>query len=170
MKEREEKWDLLDVISLFHTLHFAYQKATKEVLGASSTLFVRPVLEIFRTIEGERGTEIISCKTLDHAFEKFSRMLEGTGVVEEAKFVKLSPIRYVLRIRKCQFAGPAHRRLAPKDATCPYALIAMSIFERYTHGKFPKKVVRRNDSEFTETGSKTIIELIPIVSIATRPR
>ena len=80
---------------------------------------------------------------------------EETGFVKKFRFEKLGPERYVVRVDGCVWAGHIHEELKPKDVTCPFALLAMSIFEKVLNGK-----VRVADSEYFKTGTRTRIELL----------
>jgi hypothetical protein len=91
--------------------------------------------------------------TLNQIFTNFSRKLIKAKVVEEAKFEEVAPSKYVLHIDRCIYAEDVHSMLKPKDVICPWALIAMAIFEM-AEGKRVKNAW----SEYSELGSKTRIE------------
>ena len=76
------------------------------------------------------------------------------GNIDEV-FEKLTPKRYILHVDGCVWAPHIHRELKPRDVTCPFALIAMAIFEEVLKGK-----VKVADSEYYENGTKTRIELL----------
>jgi len=147
--------DFLDVATLFHCLLFAYQKALKNILDSGSAIFVHPVLEIVARINERVGINLIEGETIDEVFDNLSRLIQNTEMVKEFRFEKVAPKKFVLHINGCVLAPHVHKELEPKDVTCPYALLAMSIFERVLSGK-----VKVCDSEYSDNGTKTLIELL----------
>ena len=143
----------LDIPTFFHTILFAYQKKLKDILGSGEAVFVHPVLDTISLIEHEKGLNLIKGETLDEVFENFANEMKKTGAITEATFKKLGPDRYIFNVEGCAFAEYAHDLLRPKDVACPYALIAMSIFQSVTGKK-----VKNAESLFTSTGAGTIIE------------
>jgi hypothetical protein len=142
----------MDMPTFFHTILFAYQKRLKEILGSGEAIFVHPVLETISLIEKEKGLNLIQGETLDEIYENFSKQLLKTKIVEKALFEKLAPKKYVFHVEGCAFGKFSHDLLKPKDVICPFALIAMSIFQSATGKK-----VKITDSEFTPDGTKTLI-------------
>jgi len=142
----------IDMPTFFHTILFAYQKRLEDILGSGEVIFVHPVLETISLIEKEKGLNLIQGETLDEIYENFSKQLVRSKVVKKAWFEKLGPERYVLHVEECAFAGFSHSLLKPKDVICPFALIAMSIFQSVVGRK-----VKVSDSEFTIDGTKTLI-------------
>jgi len=92
---------------------------------------------------------------LDEVFENFAGELKKTGVITDVAFKKLGAERYAFLVDGCAFAKYAHDLLKPRDVACPYALVAMSIFQSVTGKK-----VKSNESYFTPNGAETIIEAI----------
>ena len=86
-------------------------------------------------------------ETIDKVFENFQKELKKTT------FEKLEPEKYVFSVDGCAFSNPCHTLLDPKDVTCTYALIVMSLFQAKTGKK-----VKPTLSEFSPEGAKTIIE------------
>ncbi len=152
MNKLSEKPDL-DIPTFFHSILFAYQKKLKDILGPGEAVFVHPVLETFHLIAREKGIKMVDGETVDEIFENFQKELKKTGLVKEATFEKLEPEKYVFHVDGCAFSNPCHTLLDPKDVTCTYALIAMSLFQAKT-GKKVKPAL----SEFSPEGAKTIIE------------
>jgi hypothetical protein len=152
MKERLEE---SDIGTLLHGILFAYQKSVKDILGTGSAIFVHPVLSIIKRINKKTGVNLIQGRNIDEVFKNLSKVMSTTGLVREFRFEKLAPRSYVLHIDGCVWAPHIHEELKPRDATCPYALIAMSIFEEVLKGK-----VKVADSEYYKNGTKTRIELL----------
>lgn len=145
----------LDVGTLFHCILFAYQKALKDILGTGSAVFVHPVLKTVTRISEKQGINLIEGETIDEVFDNLSKLIEGTKIIGEFRFERLAPEKYVLHIDGCVWAPHIHEELKPKDVTCPFALLAMSIFEKILNGK-----VKVADSEYFKTGTRTRIELL----------
>jgi len=145
----------LDVGTLFHCILFAYQKALKDILGTGSAVFVHPVLKTVTRMSERQGINLIRGETIDEVFDNLSRLIEETGFLKEFRFEKLGPEKYVLHLDGCVWASHIPEELKPKDVTCPFALLAMSIFEKVLNGR-----VRVADSEYFKTGTRTRIELL----------
>lgn len=149
----EKSLDQLDIGTLLHGILFAYQKSLKDILGTGSATFVHPVLDIIKRINKRTGVNLIKGRDIDEVFENLSKVMATTGLVERFQFEKLSPKRYILHVERCVWAPHIHGELKPKDVTCPFALIAMSIFEEVLKSK-----VKVADSEYQTNGTKTRIE------------
>lgn len=139
----------LDIGTLLHGLLFAYQKATKDALGSGCEVFLRPTLEILAKIHYE---EIFRGRTLGEAVASFSEMLLKGRVVEKISFEKIGSEKYLLRIDGCVWAKRIHKELKPKDVTCPFALIVMAIY-----GKYSGEIVEETESKYFEEGTETEI-------------
>jgi len=139
----EEKLEEADIGTLLHGILFAYQKTVKNILGTGAAIFVHPVLNI------------IKGRNIDEVFENLSKIMPTTGIMKEFRFEKFAPTKYILHVDGCVWAPHIHEELKPRDVACPFALIAMSIFEEVLKGK-----VKVADSEYTKNGNKTIIELL----------
>lgn len=159
-----ESESTIDMPTFFHTILFAYQKRLKDILGSGEAVFVHPILETINLIEKKKGLNLIQGKTLDEIYENFSKQLEKSKVVKKAWFEKLGLEKYMLNIEGCAFAEPAHDLLKPKDVACPFALMAMAIFQSVVGKK-----VKVTDSEFTSDGTKTLITLSSLYEESTSP-
>ena len=147
--------DYNDVGTLLHGMLFAYQKAVKDVLGTGSAVFVHPILEIVRRIGGRTGVNLMSGSNVDEVFANLSTIVPTAGIMKAFRFEKLGHQRYVVHVEECVWAPHIHHELKPKDVTCPFALLAMAVFEEATKGK-----IRVMDSEYSQNGTKTTIELL----------
>lgn len=142
-----------EVSALLHATLFAYQKKLSEILGSGEAIFTHPIIKTIKLINEETGLNLIKGQTPDQAFENYAQTLINAKVVKKAEFEKLNSAGYLLHIDECVFAEHIHHLLKPKDVTCPWALLAMSIFEAVTNKK-----VRNAKSTYTELGCKTKIE------------
>lgn len=145
----------LDIGTLFHCILFAYQKAMKDILGTGSAVFVHPGLKTVARISEKQGINLIEGETIDEVFDNLSKLIEGTKIIGEFRFERLASEKYILHIDECVWAPHIHAELKPKDVTCPFALLAMSISEKVLNGK-----VKVADSEYFKTGTRTRIELL----------
>jgi len=152
----KENFDEIDVGALMHRILFAYQKAAKDILGTGSAILVRPVLDMIKEINERTGeVNLIKGRNIDEVFENLSKVMSAAGLVKEFRFEKLSTKKYVLHVEGCIWVPHIHKKLKPRDIICPYAFIAMSLFEEVLKNKV--KIVY---SEFHKNGSKTRIEPI----------
>ena len=145
--------DQADIGVLLHGILFAYQKIAKETLGTGAAIFVHPVLDILRGISKRTGVNLIEGCNIDEVFENLSKAMQTTGLITAFRFEKHSPNIYTLHVDRCVWAPHIHSELKPHDVTCPYALMAMSIFEEIL-----KCRVKVADSEYAENGCRTRIE------------
>jgi len=155
MRKMKEGLDQSDIGTLLHGILFAYQKTVKDTLGTGAAIFVHPVLNIVKGISKRTGVNLINGSNIDEVFENLSKVMSTTNLVAGFRFEKLCPNTYMLCIEGCVWAPHIHNELKPKDVTCPYALIAMSIFEEALKCK-----VKVADSEYLEDGCRTRIEPI----------
>lgn len=80
-------------------------------------------------------------------------------VFSPVKWVGIDEIedgKYLFRIEGCRFLKHIHEFLNTKDTTCPFALAAMAFIQLSTGKK-----VLSTESEYTKTGTKTVIEFLP---------
>jgi hypothetical protein len=150
MGSEESAW--LNVGTLLHGLLFAYQKATKDLLGSGCEVFVQPTLDILAKIHDKDDLKLFRGKTLEEAVASFSKMLTNAKVVRGITFEKTGPEKYLLRIGGCAWAKHIHKELEPKDVTCPLALIVMAIYRKYSGQK-----VEETESKYLEEGTETEI-------------
>lgn len=127
----------------------------KDILGTGSAVFVHPVLKTVTRISDKQGINLSEGETIEEVLDNLSKLIEDTKIIREFRFEKLAPEKYVLHIDDCVWATHIHEELKPKDVTCPFALLAMSIFEKVLNGK-----VKVADSEYFKTGTRTRIELL----------
>jgi hypothetical protein len=151
----EKKLEAEDIGTLLHGILFAYQKSVKDILGTGASIFVRPILDIVKTINERAGVNLIKGDNIDEVFDNLSKVMQTTGIMQGFRFEKLASAKYVLHIEKCVWAPHVHADLEPEDVTCPFALISMAIFEKVLKNK-----VKVNDSEYSKDGTATIIELL----------
>ena len=141
-----------DIATIFHGILFAYQKASRDILGTGTAVFIHPILEIIRKISHRTGINLIKSSNIDEVFENFSKAMPASGIVKGFRFEKLAPKKYVLHVEGCAWAPHIHSELKPEDVTCPFALMAMAVFEEVT-----KERVKLADSTYITDGTKTVI-------------
>lgn len=136
---------------------FAYQKSTRTILGSGENVLLHPILNTFELTCNKQGLDLTKGETLDEVFQNFAKQLEKTGFVESARFEKIAPEKYMFHLDGCAFASGIHDLLKPKDVTCPFAIMAKTLFQKVTNKK-----TLPSDSMFTSTGHQTMIE--PIIA------
>jgi len=150
-----KKLTQLDVASLFHGVLFAYQKALKDVLGQTpSSLIAKQAIPIFERIDEKAALGLANTKSPDKALNKFAKLLMDSELAKKVSLEKHSQ-GYNFDVDGCAFASHVHDMLQPKDVTCPWAIIAMSIVQKTSNRK-----VEMSLSEFYPEGSKTPIVLL----------
>lgn len=141
----------LGCISMLHALHFALQKAVRHVLDEpGSRVIDSKMIDILMDVLA--ASSLLSSG--GDVLENYVTLLKRSGLVGDVSLEKASDDRYLLKFENCIFASNVHPLLKPKDVTCLWAYVAMSLYMKAT-GQKPELV----DSYFTDTGSKT--ELTP---------
>ena len=142
-----------EIGTLFHGILFAYQKSIRDIMGTGYAVFMHPILDIIKKISENTGINLIKGRNLDEVFENLSKVMPTTGLVREFRFEKIAPKKYSLHVGGCVWAPHIHSELNPVDVICPYALLAMSIFQEVSKSK-----VGLVGSEYYKNGTKTKIE------------
>lgn len=148
---RNEK--LPDVATLFHSLLVAYQIALKNILGTGRAVFVGPVLENFIKINEATGVHMVARQSLDATLQNLCETIKASGLVKDFRLEKLGAQKYMVHVDGCIWAPEAHKKLEPKDLTCPFALMAMALVQAHSGNR-----IKFVDSEYHEKGTKTRIE------------
>lgn len=148
----EEYTYMLDVGTLLHNLLFSYQRAVKTVLGSGSELFTHPALKTLLSIEDHTNLKLVNGKTLEEAMANFSQFLVNAQVARECSFKKVGD-RHCFKVDGCIWARHIHNELKPSEVACPFALIAMALYHKFT-GLAPKIA----DSTYFPEGTETVVE------------
>lgn len=151
--KKGKKLKALDVSALFHTMLFAHQKRQDEYLGSGALLLVRPILQTIDHIHKDADINLLEGNNVEEVLDNFAKMIVETEVVEKAGVQKIREDKYVFKIDGCQYAEHVHHLLDPKDVTCPFALIAMTLYQKSTG-----EIVKLNYSKLDEEGAETVIE------------
>ncbi|MCP8313291.1 MAG: hypothetical protein H3Z53_02805 [archaeon] len=150
-----------DISVLFHSVLFAHQMALRNNLGEiPSAVITTKVVPIIEGMIEKDFPELANAENTDDALKKFIDLLRASGFVLRANIEKDGE-KYILNIDGCVFGGHVHPMLKPKDVTCPWAILAMSIIQkRSILQKINNRRVKMNLSEFSPSGSKTLIEFL----------
>ncbi|MGQ9642146.1 MAG: hypothetical protein ACUVUF_08560 [Candidatus Bathycorpusculaceae bacterium] len=154
--QTEQFENLCDVEYLFHILLFIYKGIVKDILGTGAAIFEQPTYNAIRSMLEKNGIDFAKGENIKVALDNYARMLQGSGLVGEARFEKVGSNKYVLHIDKCIYAKRLHRCLKPflKDQTCRYGLLATAIFQKFYGNK-----VKVAPSHYTQEGTQTTIQL-----------
>jgi len=145
----------MDVGALFHSVLFAHQKALKGILGERiTTIITGATLPTIEKVLGKASSRIVRAERTEDALKRFADLLLVSELISGAN-IRKEGSGYLMEIDGCAFAEHVHHMLNPKDVTCPWAIIAMSIAQ-----KASGQGVKMSLSEFTPKGSKTLIELV----------
>lgn len=145
----------LDVAALFHSILSAYRRTLRDLVGdaVTSTIAYRTI-PIIESIIEKSSPELTNTDNTDDALKKFADLLVVSKLVSEDHLEKDGE-KCVLDIGRCVFAEHVHSMLSPKDVTCPWAIIAMSMVQ-----KISKQIVMLSLSEFSPLGTMTPIEFL----------
>jgi hypothetical protein len=142
---------MLDIGTILHNLFFSYQKSLKNVLGTGAEVFVDPT--ILLSIEEEDRLKLVSSKCLDEALRTFGDFLVKSRVIQSYDVEKTDEERYAFRVNGCVWARHIHKTIAPKDVVCPFGLVAMSLYKKFTGN-----TVNERESNYYSNGSETALE------------
>ncbi len=145
-----ENESLVDVYILMHSLLFSYQKSAKSILGESAEIFINPSIHFLLNLEKQERIAIVTSKTLEEALSHFADMLVRAKVVKACSFKKITEDIYTFKVDGCIWAKRVHSILNPKDVTCPYGLVAMALYSKFTGNE-----VKENESIYIEDGCET---------------
>jgi hypothetical protein len=138
--------NLIDMSGFFHTILFAYQKSVKDILGTGEASLIHPILD---------KIILVNSKQSNMTMDIFLEELMKRGAVKWVEFEEAEDGKYLFEVKGCRFSKHIHEFLNTKDTTCPLALAVMAFLQSSTGKK-----VRPTDSEYTKTGTKTIIEFL----------
>ena len=145
---------VLDVGALYHDLLFSYQRAQKLYHGPRGSSYVlQSTLNFLLRIEEQGRIDIENSQNFEEAISKFADFLKKGKIIKSLTIEELDPDQYSIRVEGCIFAGKVHKMVNTKDVTCPYAMVAMSLFN-----KFKGKPAIERESTYFENGTQTIIE------------
>jgi hypothetical protein len=143
----------VDLCSFFHTMLFAYQKSVKDILGSGEAALIHPILDKIISVTTKQN--LVKGDNFDKAIENFLEDLLKEGVVKWVEFEEVEDGKYTFIVKGCRFSKHIHEFLNTKDTTCPLALAVMAFLQSSTGKK-----VRPTESEYTKTGTKTLIEFL----------
>ena len=149
----EEQKYMLDIGTLLHNLLFSYQKSLKNILGTGAEIFVDPTINLLLNMDQENNLKIVNSNTLEEALTNFGTFLEKSGVVKECNWKKTEEEKYVFNVRECVWAKHIHKTIQPKDVVCPFGLVAMALYKKYTKG-----TVNNRESKYLYNGTETALE------------
>ena len=150
----ELTYSLLTVGALYHDLLFSFQRAQKLYHGPRGSSYVlQSTLNSLTRIEAQARIEIENSKTLEEAVIKFADFLKKGKIIKTLTLQELDQDQYVLRVEGCIFAGKIHKMVNTKDVACPYAIVVMSLFD-----KFKGRVASEEESLYFEGGTQTVIK------------
>ena len=109
-------------------------------------------MPIISDLTEQISPELLTAKAPDEALDGIADLLNASQNIT-VKIEKRNP-SHVLHCEGCAYAPHVHTLLMPQDVTCPWAIFAMALFQGIT-----KRRVRMNSSEFTSSGSKTVIQV-----------
>ncbi|MCK5559960.1 MAG: hypothetical protein KAJ51_05180 [Thermoplasmata archaeon] len=148
-----------DVGSMFHGLLFAYEKVLLNFFGKEETkkLFSYIIDELFPVLFNERNLVIDKSLGVEENMRRFECFLSNELLVKGLAIKKISEKQYVIDIEECVFAkGGIHDTLEMKGGSCPYALLVAAVL---TSVEDPDQYINVGESEYTEEGSKTILNI-----------
>jgi hypothetical protein len=154
-----KKMSMGEIGSMLHGLLFAYEKVFLNLFGKQEAkkLFSYIIEELVPILYDERNQVIDKSLGIEENIERLQYFLSNENFIKDLKIEKLDENKYVIDVGECVFAKEGiHEILKMKEGSCPYALIAAAVL---TSVEGEDQYVNVGDSEFTELGSKTIINV-----------
>ena len=149
----EEQKYMMDIGTIFHNLFFSYQKSLKNVLGTGSEIFVDPTINLLMNIEDEDRLKLVSSPTLEEALKNFGDFLVKSKVIQSYDIEKTGEEKYAFKVNDCVWAGHIHKTIQPKDVVCPFGLVAMALYKKFTGN-----TLNERESTYYPNGSQTTLE------------
>jgi hypothetical protein len=146
----------VDMCSFFHTVLFAYQKSVKDILGTGEASLIHPILDNINMVVHKENPNLVDEESSGKILENLLENLLKNGAAKWVDIDEIEDGKYLFHVEDCRFSKHIHEFLNTKDTTCPFALAAMAFIQLATGKK-----VRPTESEYTKTGTKTIIEFLP---------
>jgi hypothetical protein len=142
-----------DPATIFHRVLFGYQKVMRDAMGHDPAQTLAHLsMPIISDLTNHISPELLTAKLPDEALNRIADLLNASGNII-VRIEKRNP-SHVLHCEGCTYAPHVHSLLTPQDVTCPWAIFAMALFQGIT-----KLKVKMNPSEFTSSGSKTVIQV-----------
>ncbi len=142
-----------DPATIFHRVLFGYQKVMRDAMGHDPAQTLAHLsMPIISDLTKHISPELLTAKLPDQALNGIADLLNASQNIT-VKIEKRNP-SHVLHCEGCTYAPHVHSLLTPQDVTCPWAVFAMALFQGITRLK-----VKMNPSEFTSSGSKTVIQI-----------
>jgi hypothetical protein len=139
----------------FHTILFAYQKSVKDVLGSGEASIMHPIFDKIIAVTDKHSFDLSKEENHEKILESFVENLLKQGAVKWVDLEEVEDEKYVFHVEGCRFSTHIHKFLDTQDTTCPFALAVMALLQAVTGKK-----VLPTESEYTKTGTKTLIEFL----------
>jgi hypothetical protein len=148
-----------EIGSMLHALLFAYEKVFLNLYGKKETkeLFSYIIDELIPVLYDERDLIIDKSLGVEENMRRFECYLSNDSYVRGLKINKVSDKKYVIEMKECSFAKQGiHSTLEMKGGSCPYALLVAAVL---TSVEDPDQYINVGESEYTEEGSKTYLNV-----------
>lgn len=139
----------------FHDIIVSYQAAIRDIMGNSDAAVMNLVGYLSENVK-LRSVDVDSLK-YEELVTILARQIKNMNL-GKIRLEKVSQTSYLFHVEDCVWAEFTHRRKNARDITCPWGLIALSLYQLSTGEK-----VFVPDSEYSPTGSTTKIR--PITDI-----
>jgi hypothetical protein len=148
-----------EIGSMLHALLFAYEKVFLNFYGKEETkkLFSYIIDELVPVLYDERDLIIDKSLGVEENMERFRCFLSNESFVKGFSITKTSDKEFIIDIEECAFAKAGiHRTLEMNGGSCPYALLVAAVL---TSVEDADQYIKVGESEYTELGSKTILNI-----------
>src|SRR4030067_2478835 len=151
----EEQKYMMDIGTIFHNLFFSYQKSLKNILGTGSEVFVDPTINLLLNIEEEDRLKLVSSPTWEEALKNFGDFLVKSKVIQSYDIEKNGEEKYAFKINECIWAGHIHKTIEHKDVVCPFGLVAMALYKKFTGSRENER-----ESTYYSNGKEKTLEAL----------
>lgn len=145
-----------EVSSMLHGVLFGLEKVLMTRYNANYKILIPFILEELDNLLQEIKI-IDKDKSLDENLATIEKFLTNEYVLEGVTFEKVDDNKYIFSIEECHSAtAGVHDLLKMEKGSCPWPIIVAAFISRYLG---EDKSVEVGDSEYTEKGSKTVLEI-----------
>lgn len=152
-----EKIEHAEITSMLHSCYFGLENAHNKLTGSGHRAVIPEVAKMLPHILAVKGeVKFDENMSLDGNMQQLQDYFNNEEFFDMVKMQKLNDNKFLFQIDGCFLAkSGVHEILKPDKNSCMFAHILASLIHIKTG-----KTMRINSSEFTESGSKTIIETV----------
>ncbi len=144
--------------ALLHGILFAYEKVVAELYEGKQKILYPYIMEDLTKILNTQDMAIVDPKfSFEENVKGITAYLSNDELLKGVSIKKLNQDKYAFEIQECSLAvSGVHDILELHGGNCPFALAVAAILTSILTGG---RYVDLADSEYSDTGSKTVLKI-----------